>query len=152
MQLAANGEIDIAEGLAKLTCSYHAPTGTVSPACMPTPITAWGDSWHVYGAYRTATDVYVYWDGNLEATVPTTDAEGPQAIRFNIGVHRRSRELRVWLRGRHAGGLGTRLDKRLSGAHACQDPRAHSARYLRNGRTVHPLDSFCPVVSRRGLA
>ena len=83
----ANGEIDIAEGLSKLTCSYHAPTGTVSPACMPTPITAWGDSWHVYGAYRTATDVYVYWDGNLEATVPTTDAEGPQAIRFDIGVH-----------------------------------------------------------------
>ena len=82
-----NGEIDIAEGLAKLTCSYHAPTGTISPACMPTPITAWGDSWHVYGAYRTATDVYVYWDGNLEATVPTTDAEGPQAIRFNIGIH-----------------------------------------------------------------
>ena len=24
---------------------------------------------------------------NLEATVPTTDAEGPQAIRFDIGVH-----------------------------------------------------------------
>jgi hypothetical protein len=82
-----NGEIDIAEGLAKLTCSYHAPTGTVSPACMPTPFTAWGGSWHVYGAYRTTTHVYVYWDGNLEATIPTTDADGPQAIRFDIGIH-----------------------------------------------------------------
>ena len=83
----ANGEIDIAEGLAKLTCSYHATTGTVSPACTPTPITAWGNSWHVYGAYRSTTQILVYWDGNLVATVPTTDLGGPQAIRFNIGVH-----------------------------------------------------------------
>ena len=92
----ANGEIDIAEGLAKLTSTYHECNvtppvvgcgNTQDTTITPQPITGWGGAWHIYGTYRTATDDYVYWDGNLVADHKVNDLGGLQALRFNIGNH-----------------------------------------------------------------
>ena len=37
--------------------------------------------------YRTATDDYVYWDGNLVADHKVNDLGGFQALRITIGTH-----------------------------------------------------------------
>jgi hypothetical protein len=76
------GEIDIAETLGRLTVNYHSPEGAINTG---SPHGAWGNSWHVYGAYRGATQVRVYWDGKLVRTINTSDNGKPQPIRFNNG-------------------------------------------------------------------
>ena len=90
----ANGEIDIAEGLSSLSTTYHKCNvtppvvgcgNTQDTTTFPAPSSAWPGSWHIYGTYRTATDDYVYWDGNLVATHVVSDLGGLQALRMDIG-------------------------------------------------------------------
>ena len=87
MHWPANGEIDIAEGLSKLTCSYHAPTGTVSPACMPTPITASATA-GMCTAPIEPRQTYTYAGTAIsKRRSQQRTPKAPQAIRFDIGVH-----------------------------------------------------------------
>jgi hypothetical protein len=79
----ASGEIDIAEGLNNLTINYHSPLGAHNTGSPPGN---WGNSWHVYGVYRAATQDQVYWDGKLVRTIITSDNGQPELIRLNIGT------------------------------------------------------------------
>ncbi len=74
-----NGELDIIEGEAKATCSYHTNGGSgttdkpVNIVCAPGfsasgpspvgPIAGWAGAWHTYGVYRGASGAVFYWDG-----------------------------------------------------------------------------------------
>jgi hypothetical protein len=60
------GENDIAEPLGTMSYNYHSTTSDQNV----TPPGLWGNSWHVYGIYRGATQVQVFYDGVLVATVP----------------------------------------------------------------------------------
>jgi beta-glucanase (GH16 family) len=76
-----SGENDIAEALGHMEYNYHATSsnGNLNPPGN------WGNSWHVYGIYRAATQVQVFYDGVLVGTQPTTDNGGPEAIMFTSG-------------------------------------------------------------------
>jgi hypothetical protein len=76
------GENDIAEALNHMEYNYSASgggSGTDSPAGN------WGNSWHVYGIYRSATQVQVFYDGVKVFTQNTTDNGGPESIMFTSG-------------------------------------------------------------------
>jgi hypothetical protein len=76
------GENDIAEALNHLEYNYSATgggSGTDSPPGL------WGNSWHVYGIYRAATQVLVFYDGVLVWTQNTNDTGSPEAIMFTSG-------------------------------------------------------------------
>lgn len=78
-----DGENDIAEVLGgDLTANYH------SPCCGPREYTGTGNyanAWHIFGMYRKATSVDLYWDGVKVKTYTTSDSGKPQYIIFNIG-------------------------------------------------------------------
>jgi hypothetical protein len=76
------GEIDIAEAENSLTSNYHWNAGDVQ---VDAPAGNWGNSWHVYGVYRGATQDQVFWDGQLVGTVTTHDNGGPEGIFFTSG-------------------------------------------------------------------
>ena len=76
------GENDIAEALGHMEFNYHS-TGQNSTASPPGN---WGNSWHVYGIYRSATQVQVFYDGVLVETLATSDNGGPESIMFTSGV------------------------------------------------------------------
>ena len=76
------GENDIAEALGHMEFNYHS-TGQNSTASPPGN---WGNSWHVYGIYRSATQVQVFYDGVLVQTLATSDNGGPESIMFTSGV------------------------------------------------------------------
>jgi hypothetical protein len=76
------GEIDIAEGLGQLQVNYHSSSANQYVA---TPPGNWGNSWHVYGVYRGASQDEVFYDGNLVGTVTTADNGGPETILFTSG-------------------------------------------------------------------
>lgn len=79
----SNGEIDIAESLSRgLSTNYHSPSGSHDG---PNPAGNWVNSYHVYGAYRAAKSISVYWDGNLVWTQKTDDRGGPQPLILNTG-------------------------------------------------------------------
>jgi beta-glucanase (GH16 family) len=75
------GENDIAEALRHMEYNYSSNrmSGTLSPPGR------WGNSWHVYGIYRAATQVQVFYDGVLRGKVRTNDDRGPEAIMFTSG-------------------------------------------------------------------
>jgi hypothetical protein len=74
------GENDIAEALGKMEFNYHGSgSGHVYPSGN------WGNSWHVYGIYRAATQDQVFYDGVLIGTVATSDNGGPESIMFTSG-------------------------------------------------------------------
>ena len=76
------GEIDFAEALGHLQINYHSSTANVAVA---TPAGNWGNSWHVYGVYRGATEDQVFWDGTLVGTVATADNGAPETIILTSG-------------------------------------------------------------------
>ena len=80
------GENDIAEALGHMEYNYHS-TSTNSSGRAPSlsPAGEWGNSWHVYGIYRAATQVEVFYDGVLIGTVATSDNGGPESIMFTSG-------------------------------------------------------------------
>jgi hypothetical protein len=76
------GENDIAEALNHMEYNYSATggsDGTFSPSGL------WGNSWHVYGIYRSATQVLVFYDGVRIYTQATHDNGGPESIMFTSG-------------------------------------------------------------------
>ena len=75
------GENDIAEALGHMEFNYHS-TGQNSTASPPGN---WGNSWHVYGIYRSATQVQVFYDGVVVETLATSDNGGPESIMFTSG-------------------------------------------------------------------
>jgi beta-glucanase (GH16 family) len=74
------GENDIAEAEHNLQYNYHAKTDANL-----NPPGNWGNSWHVYGIYRSATQTQMFWDGVLVGTDNTSDDGGPEAIMFTSG-------------------------------------------------------------------
>ena len=80
------GENDIAEALGHMEYNYHS-TSTNSSGRAPSlsPAGEWGNSWHVYGIYRAATQVEVFYDGVLIGTVATSDNGGLESIMFTSG-------------------------------------------------------------------
>jgi len=89
---AANGELDIAEGIGSgLGVNYwhNVPPGlggTPTPLGHIAPSGSWLNAFHVYGVHRKASSVDVYWDGVLVRSYATDDLGGPHMLRFNAGV------------------------------------------------------------------
>jgi hypothetical protein len=77
------GEIDIAEALGRIEASYHSTSANVN-GFAPSGGN-WGNSWHVYGVYRGATQDQIFYDGILVGTVATSDDGGFQSIMFTSG-------------------------------------------------------------------
>ena len=78
------GENDIAEALGSMEYNYHGSSGCRNINLRPPG--NWGNSWHVYGVYRTATQVQVFYDGVLVGTQTTCDNGGPEPIMFTSGA------------------------------------------------------------------
>jgi hypothetical protein len=76
------GENDIAEALGHIEANYHSSSAGFNVA---TPPGNWGNSWHVYGIHRSATQVQIFYDGTLIATASTSDDGGPEPIMFTSG-------------------------------------------------------------------
>ncbi len=76
------GEIDFAEAINHLQINYHSSTANVA---VGTPAGNWGNSWHVYGVYRGATQDQIFWDGVLVGTVTTADNGAPETIILTSG-------------------------------------------------------------------
>lgn len=77
------GENDIAEALNHMEYNYSSTkSGDLPSFTVPGN---WGNSWHVYGLYRTATQTKVYYDGVLKGTFAVNDNGGPEAIMFTSG-------------------------------------------------------------------
>jgi hypothetical protein len=67
-----DGEIDIAEGLRRMTTNYHC----LGPPYNSPPVPGhWASGWHTYGVYRQTGHNTVYYDGGA-----------PQYLIFNIGT------------------------------------------------------------------
>lgn len=79
----AAGENDIAEGLGTLTVNYHSPTGAHNQG---TVAGTWAGGFHTYGIYRTATKCYVYWDGKLVKSYPTSDNGAGENLILTTGA------------------------------------------------------------------
>lgn len=81
-----DGEIDIAEGLGKLTTNYHNASGAFNSG----PISGqWGGTWHVYGADWEAGTITIYWDGKVVHTLTsakTSITSSPQYLILNNGA------------------------------------------------------------------
>ena len=75
------GENDVAEALNWMEYNYSSDQS--SGKLKPTGL--WGNSWHVYGVYRSATSVQVFYDGVLMGTLATNDNGGPESIMFTSG-------------------------------------------------------------------
>jgi hypothetical protein len=75
------GENDIAEALNHMEYNY---TSSKANGKL-TPTGSWGNSWHVYGIYRAATSVQVFYDGVRIGTITTSDDAGPESIMFTSG-------------------------------------------------------------------
>ena len=75
------GENDVAEALNWMEYNYSSEqkSGKLKPTGL------WGNSWHVYGVYRSATSVQVFYDGVLMGTLATNDNGGPESIMFTSG-------------------------------------------------------------------
>jgi len=82
----ADGEIDIAECLSgTLTNNYHSPSGAHNGP-EPGPAGNWSNSWHTYGALRTATQAQYYFDGVLVHTQATDDSGNGQSLFLDVGA------------------------------------------------------------------
>jgi hypothetical protein len=77
-----SGENDIAEGLGSLTVNYHSPSGTHNQGSVPG---VWSDGFHIYGIWRKASSVEVYWDGHLVKSYSTDDSGGAEDLIINVG-------------------------------------------------------------------
>jgi hypothetical protein len=77
----AGGEHDIAEGLGKLTVTYHSPSGAHGQG---SPAGNWAGGFHVYGLLRTASSAEIYYDGQKVATYSTDDDGKPQSLLVDV--------------------------------------------------------------------
>jgi beta-glucanase (GH16 family) len=77
----AGGEHDIAEGLGKLTVTYHSPSGSHGQG---SPAGTWSNAFHVYGLYRQATSAKVYYDGLEVASYSTDDNGAPESLLVDV--------------------------------------------------------------------
>jgi hypothetical protein len=77
----AGGEHDIAEGLGKLTVTYHSPSGAHGQG---SPAGTWSNAFHVYGLYRQATSAKVYYDGQQVASYSTDDNGAPESLLVDV--------------------------------------------------------------------
>ena len=77
------GENDIAEALGHMEFNYHSTDLTESGL---NPPGEWGNSWHVYGFYRAATEDEVFYDGVLVGTLPTNDNGSAEPLMFTSGA------------------------------------------------------------------
>jgi hypothetical protein len=77
----AGGENDIAEGLGKLTITYHSPSGAHPGG---SPAGTWQNGFHVYGLLRLASSAQVFYDGQMVASYATDDNGSPESLLFDV--------------------------------------------------------------------
>jgi hypothetical protein len=77
----AGGEHDIAEGLGKLTVTYHSPSGAHGQGSPPGN---WASSFHVYGLQRMAGSANVYYDGQRVASYSTDDNGSAESLLVDV--------------------------------------------------------------------
>ncbi len=92
----AGGEHDIAEGLGKLTVTYHSPSGAHGQG---SPAGTWSNAFHVYGLYRQATSAKVYYDGQEVASYSTDDNGAPESLLVDVMDGYGQSRLWGWLTG-----------------------------------------------------
>jgi hypothetical protein len=82
-----DGEIDIAEGLGRLTVNYHyySNGNQASNGANPTLAGNWGGTWMTATCYRTATEYIVYWNQQLARTVAAQDSGNAQQVIMTAG-------------------------------------------------------------------
>jgi Glycosyl hydrolases family 16 len=87
----ANGEIDVGEMYANhVTSNYHSSSADLTSGTIPG---TWNDgNWHTFGALRGASEISIYWDGELADFVGATsnpysssDSGGDQTIILTMG-------------------------------------------------------------------
>lgn len=77
-----SGEIDIAEGLSKLSANYHSSSGANNQVIPG----VWSNGWHTYAVDRESGMNYVYWDGKLVRSYKTNDDGALQYLVINLGT------------------------------------------------------------------